>query len=158
MLVWCTVIGDVQWIGWRMWVMCTSKTWKKTSFFKIAIPNTRMHNDMYIIYMSYGRDIPSMHVICLAYTKVCDMLRISLLQNFYEILTPFLTRHIPDISRVYISIHLIYVGYKWGSKFRISSGSEMSSTYHIPWYMSDIWRLYSWHKHDLWICNLIFQR
>ena len=36
MLVWCTVIGDVQWIGWRMWGMCTSKTWTKTLLFKIA--------------------------------------------------------------------------------------------------------------------------
>ena len=38
-----------------------------------------------------------MHVICLTYTKVCDMLKISLLQNFYEILTPFYTRHISNV-------------------------------------------------------------
>ncbi len=45
---------------------------------------------------------------------------------------------------------MVYVVSKRGSKFCRSSGAEISSTCSTPWYMSEIWRSYSWHM------NLLF--
>ncbi len=101
-----------------------------------------------------------MHVIWQRYSKyACHMSDIYQgVRHVEDISAPELLRKFdPLLYPTYIKLILIYTRdisgicrVKKGSKFRRSSGAEISSTCRTPWYMSDIWRSYSWHM------NLLF--